>query len=95
MATTKDETASTPGSSRAKEVLPGSWSTPPWTMEERLHRIEVLGHKIAEYVRFMCQVVSLNGASAEAKETAVTAFYDRIVVVEKQLGRIHENLRLE
>ena len=92
---TKDELLPTPGASRAKEVLPSCWSTPPWTLEERLHRIDVLGQKIAEYVRFMCHVAGLNGASAEVKERAVTAFYDKMVVVEKQLARIHENLRLE
>jgi hypothetical protein len=42
----------------------------------------------------MCQVGSLNGTSAEAKERTVTAFYERMVVAEGQLGRIQENLRL-
>jgi hypothetical protein len=63
-------------------------------MEERLRRIEALGQRIHGYVQFMCQVGSLNGTSAEAKESAVTAFYERMVVVEGQLGRIHEALRL-
>ena len=79
----------------ARITLPGPWSTPPWTLEERLHRIEVMGQKIDGYIKFMCQVVSLTSASTEAKERAVTEFYERMVVVEKQLGRIHENLRLE
>ena len=92
--TKNDEKAPAAGAERAK-VLAGSWSTPAWTMEERLHRIEALGQKIADYVRFMGQVVGQNGASAEAKERVVTAFYDRIVVVEKQLARIQENFRLE
>jgi len=64
-------------------------------MEERLHRIEVLGQKIADYVRFIGQVAGQNGASAEAKDRVVTAFYDRIVVVEKELARIQERFRLE
>jgi hypothetical protein len=72
-----------------------SWATPPWTLEERLHRIEAMGQRIAGYVRFMCQVGSLSGTSAEAKERAVTAFFERMVVVESQLGRIQEALRLE
>ena len=76
-------------------VLPGPWLTPPWTMAERLHRIEAMGQKIDGYVRFMCKVVGFDGASAEAKEAAVTAFYERMVIVEKQLGRIQENLRLQ
>ena len=78
-----------------RELTPGPWLTQPWTLAERLHRIEVMGHKIDGYVQFMCQVANFDGASAEAKENAVTAFYDRMVIVEKQLGRIQENLRLQ
>ncbi len=73
----------------------GPWSTPPWTQEERLRRIEALGQRIDGYVLFMSQVGSLNGTSAEAKEKAVTAFHERLIVVESQLGRIHDGLRLE
>jgi hypothetical protein len=72
----------------------GLWSTPPWTLEERLQRIEAMGQRIDGYIRFMCQVGSLSGTSAEAKERAVTAFYERLVIVESQLGRIQEDLRL-
>jgi hypothetical protein len=68
---------------------------PPRTMEERVQRIEALGQRIDGYIRFMCQVETLTGTSAEAKERAVTAFYDRILVVERQLSRIQEDLRLE
>jgi hypothetical protein len=89
-----DATASTAKAERAK-VLAGPWSTPPWTMDERLHRIDVLGQKIAEYVRFLGEAVGQTNASAEAKDRVVTAFYDRIVVVERQLSRIQENFRLE
>jgi hypothetical protein len=70
------------------------WPTPPWTLEERLQRIEAMRQRLNGYIRFMCQAGSLNGTSAEAKERAVTAFYERMVVVESQLGRIHEDLRL-
>jgi hypothetical protein len=63
-------------------------------MEERLERIEVLGERISSYVNFMCQVAKLNGTSAEAKERAVSAFYERLVAAESQLSRIHEDLRL-
>jgi hypothetical protein len=89
-----DESVSAAGSEQVK-ILAGPWSTPPLSTEERLHRIEVLGQKIADYVRFMGQVFSHNGASAESKDRAVNAFYDRLVVVEKQLSRIKENFRLE
>jgi hypothetical protein len=64
-------------------------------MEERLRRIEAMGQCINGYVQYMCQVGSLNSTSAEAKERAVTAFYERMVIVEGQLGRIQEDLRLE
>ena len=70
------------------------WPEAPWTMEERLQRIEILGQRIDGYIRFMCQAASLVGTSAEAKARAVTAFYERLVVVENELGRIQESLRL-
>jgi hypothetical protein len=76
-------------------ALVSPWPTPPWTAEERLRRIEVMGQQIIGYIRFMCEVGSLNGISAEAKERALTAFYERMIVVESQLGRIQEDLRLE
>jgi hypothetical protein len=53
-----------------------------------------MGQRISGYIRFICQVGSLNGTSTEAKERAVAAFYDRLVAVEGQLNRIQEDLRL-
>ena len=67
---------------------------PPLTSEERLRRIAALGRRVAEYVEFMAQVGGLNGTSAEAKERAVAAFYERLTVLEGQLARIREELRL-
>jgi hypothetical protein len=72
----------------------GPWLTPPWTMEERLQRIEAMGQRLSGYIRFMCEVGSLNGTCADAKERAVTAFYERMVVLERQLNRIQEDLLL-
>jgi hypothetical protein len=69
-------------------------TTPPWTMEERLRRIEAMSLRINGFIQFMCQVAKLSGTSAEAKERAVTAFYEQMVVVESQLGRIQEELQL-
>jgi hypothetical protein len=63
-------------------------------LEEHLLHIEALGQRISGHIQFMCQAGSLHGTSAEAKERAVTAFYERMVVVERQLGRIQEDLRL-
>lgn len=71
------------------------WQTPPCTTEERVQRIEVMGQRITEYIRFFCQLGNLGGTSAEAKEKAVIAFYEQMVVVERQLGRIQGNLQLE
>src|SRR5262249_52397279 len=70
------------------------WSTQPANMEERLRRIGVMMKQIAGYVQFMDQVGTLSGNSGEAKERAVSAFYDRMVVLERQLARIHEELQL-
>ena len=68
--------------------------TPPATLEERLQRIAAMGQRISDYVRFMSEIAGLNGTSAEAKERAVAAFYERLVVAETQLGRVHDELRL-
>jgi len=64
------------------------------TTEERLHNIQALGERVNGYVQFMCQVGSLAGTSAEAKATAVATFLERLTVLERQLGRIQEDLRL-
>jgi len=67
---------------------------PPATTEDRLQRIEAMGQRIAGYIQFMCKVGSLNGTSAELKERAVTAFYERMAFVESELEKIQEELRL-
>ncbi|HYV35711.1 MAG TPA: hypothetical protein VE988_08400 [Gemmataceae bacterium] len=67
----------------------------PWSLEERVRRIEAMGLRIDGYIKFMCQIPTLSSCSAEAKDRAVTAFYERMVVVERQLGSIHEEFRLE
>jgi hypothetical protein len=70
------------------------WATPASTTEERLQRIAAMGQSVGAHVRFMCQVGSLSGTSAEAKESAVRAFYDRLVAADMELGGILEKLRL-
>ena len=92
---TKTKAPSRDAALAQEEMPPAYWLAPPWTLKERLERIEAMGQRIDGYVRFMCQVASLNNASAEAKERAVTAFYERMLVVEKQLGSIYDELRLE
>jgi hypothetical protein len=74
--------------------LPATPVPPPWlTTEERLHQIEVVGQRITGYIQFIREV-GLNGTSAEAKAQAVAAFHERLVVLESQLCRIQEDLRL-
>jgi hypothetical protein len=74
---------------------PGSpWPTAPWTMEERLRRIEAMGQRINGYIEYMAKVRALNSTSGEAKEAAVTAFYERLVILEQQLGNIQRDLQL-
>lgn len=75
--------------------LDGVSFSPPLTIDEHVHQIEAIGKRIDGYVRFMCQIASQPGISAEAKERAIAAFFKQMVVVEKQLGRIHDELRLE
>jgi hypothetical protein len=74
---------------------PSPWVAPPLTTEEHLKRIEALAERIAGYIRFMGQVGTMNGTSAEMKERAVAAFYERLTLAESQLGRIREDLRLD
>ncbi len=69
-------------------------ATPPWTTEERVRCIEEMGQRISAYVKFMCKLSNMSGTSAEAKEKAVTAFYERMSILERQLGRIQEELQL-
>jgi hypothetical protein len=70
-------------------------TSPPLNLEERLHRIEAMGKRIDEFIRFICQIAGQTGTSAEVKERAVAAFYEQMVLVERQLGHIHDELRLE
>jgi hypothetical protein len=74
--------------------LAAPWPAPAWSTEERLQRIRAMCQQINGYVEFMCQIGNLTGSSAEVKERAVAAFYERMVVVARQLGRIKEDLQL-
>lgn len=85
--------ASAPSGERKAKAEPPA--TAPLTMEEKLHRIEAMGKRIDGYIKFMCEIVGQSGTSAEAKERAVAIFYEQMVVVESQLARTHDELRLE
>jgi hypothetical protein len=78
----------------ARTAAPTS-SAQPLTMEERLHRIETMRIRIDGYIQFMCRIAELTGTSNEIKQRAVTVFYEQMVLVERQLGRIHDEFRLE
>ena len=78
----------------AEETEPGTWKTPPLTTEERLQRIQALGRRVEGYVQYMCKVGSMVSSSAEAKDRAVAAFYDRFIYFERELNRIQEELQL-
>jgi hypothetical protein len=86
--------ASAPAPSALTEAQIDPWPAPPVTTAERLRVSDALGKRIDGYIRVMCQVGDLAGTSAEAKERAVAAFHDRLVIADRQLGRIQEELRL-
>jgi hypothetical protein len=64
------------------------------TNDELMQGIAAMGQRINGYVQFMTQVENLNGTSAEAKDKALLAFHERLIVLERQLARIQESLRL-
>ena len=64
------------------------------TTEERLRRIDAMGQRVGRCIEFLCQAPALSGASAEARGVAVAAFYDRLLVLEGELSRITDVLRL-
>jgi hypothetical protein len=82
------------GPGQAGPWPPSAWASPPLTTEERLKCIEALGERIAGYVRFISAVGTLDGSSKELKERAVAAFYEQMALVEGQLRRIQDDLRL-
>lgn len=81
-----------PASEGARQARP--WPMSPWTTAEYQQRIAWLSQRINGYAAFMCRVGNLDGASAEAKDKAVAAFYEQMVVVERELSRIHDTFQL-
>lgn len=72
--------------SRPKESL---------TLEEHSQRIEALSKKIIGYTQFVYQMVDKVGVSSEVKSRTAKAFYEQLVIVERQLGCIYDELQLE
>lgn len=71
------------------------WPSAPASLADRVQRIETMGLRINNYIQFICKAASLTVTSVEAKDRGVTAFYERMLVVERQLRRIQEDLWLE
>ena len=91
---TKPNTSFPPAPVLRVEARPRASKAPPPTTSERLRDIAAMGQRIHGYVEFMCQIGNLGGTSAEAKETALVAFHERLAALERQLSRIHEELQL-
>jgi hypothetical protein len=68
--------------------------TPPATAEEFLLHIGVLGKRVEGHVTFMAGVERLCGTSSEAKNRALSLFYQRLVAMEVELNRVREELEL-
>jgi len=92
--TVKASSRRAPASPVGGGAQPAVWLAPPATLEEHLQRIKVMNDRIRGYVEYMGTIDNLTGTSAEAKEKAIAAFYERMVVLERHLGRIQEDLRL-
>ena len=92
--TTKPNLSSRPAPVLQREARPRAANAPPPTTDERLRDIASMGQRIHGYIQFMCEIGNLGGTSAEAKETAIAAFHARLTALERQLGRIYEELQL-
>ena len=83
-----------PGARFAAGALSIPWAKPPGTTAERLQSIVAMGQRIEGYVQFICKIGDLSGTSAEAKDKTVAVFYEQMLLLERQLGRIQEDLQL-
>ena len=64
------------------------------TIGDRLTRIQEIGRKVEEHVEAVTAIETLPGTSAEAREKAVALFLERLIVLERALGKTMEELRL-
>ncbi|HLN27541.1 MAG TPA: hypothetical protein VK395_07330 [Gemmataceae bacterium] len=76
------------------DIPPDVGLTTPWTRDEHVVHIQALGQRVARHVQFICEIGKLQGTSAETKDNAVIVFYKQLLVLERQLNRIHEDLEL-
>jgi hypothetical protein len=77
-----------------KETVQELLMTQPHSMDDYLVRIRALGDRIRGYVQFMATVEGLNGSCLEAKRRFMSLFYDRLVLMDRELNRIQEELQL-
>jgi hypothetical protein len=66
----------------------------PATTAERLLDLERMREQINENISFICQIGALRGSSTESKDKAVASFHHCMCVLERQLARILDELRL-
>lgn len=93
--TTKVKPPPRPASPRSeKSVVAVVRSELPTSTEEQVRRIQATGERINGHVQFMCAVGTLGGTSEEAKARAIVAFAEQMALMERELGRIAEELRL-
>lgn len=59
---------------------------PPLNPGEGLVRIEALQERLRDHVQFIRDLDSLTGVSTEGKVHAVTAFYERLLHLDKPCG---------
>jgi hypothetical protein len=87
-----------PADASSSAVPPASAQLPtepaPAVGDERLEQIGALWQRSSGYVQFICAAGHLGGTSVELKEKALDALYARLVVIERQLCRIQDDLRL-
>jgi anti-anti-sigma factor len=87
------------GASMTPAPPPHSVTRTPWvgnaplTTDEGLRAIEQMAEQVNGYVQLIRRIDSLQGSSAEAKEKAVAAFHARLTALERQLGRICEEVQ--
>lgn len=91
--TTPQKSAAFSDTPRATYRNTAPYHTAPWTTDERLQRIVAMNQQITGYIEFL-SLPDRNGTSEESREKAVAAFYERMAVLERQLARIHDDVRL-
>jgi len=64
------------------------------TTADRLTQIQLLSRRVVEHVRAVTAVAEVQGTSAEARDRAVVMFHERLLLLERTLEKVLEDLRL-